>query len=131
MTLCNHLNQTVIDHLGHGQPGLDEVRAVVGDDELAAASWAGGFVQGCETAAVVWARHGHKVMGVTGSFGRLRSLAARAERLSLQPRVNGEQGKPILQALTDQPAAWSDLQTALHDLWPVVRQSRLTGMHPG
>jgi hypothetical protein len=49
----------------------------------------------------------------------------------MQSRVTDDQGRPILQALTDQPAAWSDLQTALHDLWPVVRQARLAGMHPG
>lgn len=131
MTLCNHLNQTVIDHLGHAQPGLDFVRAVVGDEESAALSWAAGFLKGSETAAVGWARHGHKVVGVTGSFGRLRGLAMRAELLRVQSRVTDDQGRPILQALTDQPAAWSDLQTALHDLWPVVRQARLAGMHRG
>jgi yecA family protein len=131
MTLCNHLNQTVIDHLGHAQPGLDFVRAVVGDEEAAALSWAAGFLKGSETAAAGWARHGHKVVGVTGSFGRLRGLAVRAELLRMQSRVTDDQGRPILQALTDQPAAWSDLQTALHDLWPVVRQARLAGMHPG
>jgi yecA family protein len=131
MTLCNHLNQTVIDHLGHAQPGLDFVRAVVGDEEAAALSWAAGFLKGSETAAAAWARHGHKVVGVTGSFGRLRGLAVRAELLRVQSRVTDDQGRPILQALTDQPEVWLDLQTALHDLWPVVRQARLAGMHLG
>jgi hypothetical protein len=68
---------------------------------------------------------------VTGSFGRLRGLAVRAELLRVQYHVKDDQGKPNLQVLSDQPAAWSDLQAALHDLWPVVRQARLAGMHPG
>lgn len=131
MTLCNHLNQTVIDHLGHAQPDLDPVRAVVGDEETAALSWAAGFFHGSETAAAAWARHGHKVVGVTGSFGRLRGLALRAELLRVQSHVKDDKGKPNLQVLSDQAAAWLDLQAALHDLWPVVRQARLTGMHPG
>jgi hypothetical protein len=104
---------------------------VVGDEEAAALSWAAGFLKGSETAVAGWARHGHKVVGVTGSFGRLRGLAVRAELLRVQSRVTDDQGRPILQALTDQPAAWADLQTALHDLWPVVRQARLAGMHRG
>ena len=131
MALCNHQVQTVMDDLGHPQLGLDEVRAVVGDDESAALSWAAGFLKGSETAAAAWARHGHKVVGVTGSFGRLRGLAVRAELLRVQSHVKDDKGKPNLQVLSDQPAAWSDLQAALHDLWPVVRQARLAGMHPG
>jgi uncharacterized protein YecA (UPF0149 family)/tetratricopeptide (TPR) repeat protein len=131
MALCNHQVQTVMDDLGNPQLGLDEVRAVVGHDESAALSWAAGFFQGSETAAAAWARHGHKVVGVTGTFGRLRGLAVRAELLRVQSHVQNDQGKPNLQVLSDQPAAWSDLQAALHDLWPVVRQARLAGMHPG
>lgn len=127
MNLYNHLNQEVIDHLGDAMPDLGTVLAVVGEDEMAALSWATGFVQACETAVAAWARHGHKVMGVTGSFGRLRGLVKRGEILDVRSLMRDEHGKPYLLALSDQPAAWSDLQSVLQDLWPVVRQARAAG----
>jgi tetratricopeptide (TPR) repeat protein/uncharacterized protein YecA (UPF0149 family) len=131
MALCNHQVQTVMGDLGNPQLGLDEVRAVVGGDESAVLSWAAGFFKGSEIAVAAWARHGHKVVGASGSFGRLRGLAVRAELLRAQPHVKDDQSKPNLQVLSDQPVAWLDLQAALHDLWPVVRQARLAGIHPG
>ncbi|PVE42500.1 UPF0149 family protein [Limnohabitans planktonicus] len=131
MILYNHLQIQVIDHLSQATPELDSVLAVVGEDEGAAMSWAAGFVQASENAATAWARHGHKVMGVTGSFGRLRSLAARGEVLDVRAQLRDEHGKLDSLELSDQPAAWSDLQAALQDLWPVVRQARSAGMNKG
>lgn len=131
MILYNHLNQQVIDHLGEATPCLDAVREVVGEDESAALSWAAGFLQASETALAAWARHGHKVTASSGTFGRLRGLAARAELLHGQPRVTDDGGKPILQALSDQPAAWSDLQAVLQGLWPAVKKARSAGMPTG
>lgn len=124
MLLYNHLNQQVIDHKDRARPWLNEVQGVVGQDEKAALSWSAGFARGSEMAAAAWARHGHKVMGVTGSFGRLRGLAARAAISGESSRVTDELGMPRLQAVSDQPAAVVQLQDVLNDLWPVVQKSR-------
>jgi yecA family protein len=131
LILYNHLQEEVIDHLSQTTPGLDTVLAVVGEDEVAALYWAAGFVQGSETAAASWARHGHKVMGVTGSFGRLRGLAARGEMWAVRSLMREEDGKHHLQGLSDQPAAWSELQAVLQDLWPTVLRARQDGVQPG
>ena len=131
MILYNHLNEQVIDHLDEASPWLDEVRSMVGEDDAVAHSWAAGFVQASDTFAAAWARHGHKVSASSGTFGRLSGLAARAALLGSQTRVTHDDGKPILQALSEQPAAWSDLQAVLQDLWPVVKKARQGGMQPG
>ncbi len=104
---------------------------MLGEDDAAACSWAAGFVQASETVAAAWARHGHKVSASSGTFGRLRGLATRAALLGSQSRVTHDDGKPILQALFVQPAAWLDLQAVLHDLWPVVKKAHQGGRQPG
>ena len=128
MILYNHLNQQVIDHLGEASPWLEEVRAMVGNDDAAACSWAAGFVQASDTVAAAWARHGHKVNASSGTFGRLRGLAARAALWRVHSRVTDDEGKPILQALSEQPAAVSELEAVLLDLWSTVKKVRSAGM---
>jgi len=101
---------------------------MVGEDDAAACSWAAGFVQASDTVAAAWARHGHKVNASSGTFGRLRGLAARAALWRVHSRVTDDEGKPILQALSEQPAAGSELEAVLQDLWSTVKKVRSAGM---
>lgn len=73
-------------------------------------------------------RHAHKVNASSGTFWRLRGLAARAALWRVHSRVTDDEGKPILQALSEQPAAVSELEAVLLDLWSTVKKVRSAGM---
>ena len=126
MALYNHLNQRVLDHLGEATAPLSDALQTVGSEDPAACAWAAGFLQGCELASAGWARAGHKITGHTGPFGRLRGLAARAALApDPQGRVQQDDGKPLLLALTDDAdSAVTTLGAALSELWPVVTAAR-------
>lgn len=122
--LYNSINQGVLDRLGDPKPPLDDLLAVVRPSDEAVFAWAAGFMQGCELALAAWARAGHKVMGSTGPFGRLRALAARAPVLDEQGHMLQDDGRPLLQALNDSTPPPLLLVMSLAELWPVVVASR-------
>ncbi|MDO9146295.1 MAG: UPF0149 family protein [Hydrogenophaga sp.] len=127
MRLYNHLNQQVMDHHNQEKPPLDELIQLVSPSADAVFAWTAGFLQGCELSLAAWARTGHKVTGQTGSFGRLRALAARAPVQHPQDRVQQDDGKPLLLALDEECPAATSLLMALSELWPVAAAARRAG----
>ena len=81
-------------------------------------AWAAGFLAGAELDRSGWAKRGHKVGGMTGPFGRLGQLAARAPRLDERVGVLDAQGRPQL-SLVEPSAdvAHAELMAALSALW--------------